>query len=95
MCEHLQALDNAIKARGITETFRGKAWSNNCREWVYYDCVLNMQEVRARYELPGFIKAHVNDDFKSGPERGFVCTLCQDAVMGVHPRLSEGKIVFE
>jgi hypothetical protein len=35
-CEHLQSLKQAILAAGIREDFRGKTWSDHCREWVYH-----------------------------------------------------------
>ena len=45
MCEHLQALENYLKAEKIPEIFRGQAWSDNCREWVYFDCILDSARV--------------------------------------------------
>ena len=62
MCEHLAALDNELKGKGIKETFRGQPWSDNTREWVYYDCVLAVDEIRQRYSFPDFIETHINDD---------------------------------
>lgn len=82
MCEHLQPLDNTLKQSGVKETFRGQAWSDNCREWVYYDCVLDLSSLRKEYNFPEFIVDHVNSDPRSGQEKGFVCTQCNDAVMG-------------
>jgi hypothetical protein len=94
VCEHLRSLENDLDKSGIKETFRGKAWSNNCREWVYYDCILNLSQIRFYYRLPDCVKAHANDDPKSGAERGFVCELCQDAIMGLHPDFSKSDITF-
>jgi hypothetical protein len=95
MCEHLIELDNELKARGIKETFRGQPWSDNCREWVYYDCVLDLQKIRDRHRFPFCIEAHVNDDMRSGMEAGFVCDACKDAVIGVHPHFSQGRKIVE
>lgn len=92
MCEHLLPLDNELKERRIKETFRGQPWSNNTREWVYFDCVLMVDEIKKRYNFPDFVSVHVNDDNKSGMEKGFYCELCMDGVMGHHPLLSQGKI---
>ena len=86
MCDHLSPLDNELKAKGFTETFRGQAWSDNCREWVYYDTILDLAEIRNRYQFPDFIITHVNEDPKSGLEAGFVCTFCHDGVMGKYER---------
>lgn len=91
MCEHLIQLDRELKSRGIKETFRGQAWSDNTREWVYYDCVFDLAKVRARYNFPDFISTHINDDNKSGMEAGFYCEKCKDGVMGLHPSSAPGK----
>lgn len=95
MCEHLIGLDNELKARGIKETFRGQAWTENVREWVYYDCVLRVEQIKERYGFPDFVRSHVNDDSKSGKESGFYCVLCKDGVMGLHPDFGEGKIYVD
>ena len=92
MCEHLKSLETELKEKGIKETYRGKPWSVNCREWVYFDCVLNLDKIRQRYNFPDFIKNHINNDSRSGMEAGFYCGLCQDAIIGIHPDLGEGKI---
>jgi hypothetical protein len=95
MCEHLISLDTELKAKGIKEKFRGKAWGDNCREWVYYDCVLSLEKIKARYDFPDFVKIHVNDDNKSGMEAGFYCDVCKDGVMGLHSHFGQGKIHFD
>ena len=95
MCEHLAALDRELQQRGIKETFRGQAWSDNAREWVYYDCVLVTEKLALRYNFPKFVEIHVNNDSKSGLEAGFYCTRCKDAVMGLHPRDGQGKTSIE
>ena len=94
MCEHLINLDNELKAKRIKETFRGQPWSDNTREWVYYDCILNLEEIRKRYNFPSFVTIHTNDDNKSGLEAGFYCEICKDGVMGHHPSMGSGKFVF-
>lgn len=93
MCEHLIELDNEIKAKGISETFRGKAWKNNCREWVYYNCQLDLGSLRNKYAFQDFIINHRNDDNKSGMEVGFICDICHDAIIGLHPHFGRGEIV--
>ncbi len=82
VCEHLRSLENALIERGYTVTSRGQAWSDNCREWVYFDCVLDIEAVRKRFSLPYCVRMHENLDCKSGTERGFECIKCRDAVMG-------------
>ncbi len=94
MCEHLAALDAELKERRIRETFRGEAWSDNCREWVYYDCFLDTGAIRVRLNLPECVAVHRNDDMRSGLEAGFVCNQCNDAIMGAHPDVAAGKPVI-
>lgn len=94
VCEHLRELELAIQEAGITETWRGKAWSKNCREWVYFDCVLKISAIRESYNLGRNVRHHSNDDPKSGRESGFVCNICHDAVMGLYYKDADGKTWF-
>src|SRR5690606_8370750 len=81
-CFHLRALEAELSAAGVAETYRGTPWSMNCREWVYFDTVLDLASIAARMSFPPCVETHENLDPKSGTERGFVCTECHDAVMG-------------
>jgi hypothetical protein len=90
LCEHLRALELALLDSGARESFRGQAWSENCREWVYFDVRLDLPALRRRFALPACVQAHENDDPRSGLERGFVCQQCHDGVMG----LAQGGRLF-
>jgi len=94
MCIHLFPLEQEIKSKGIRETFRGQAWTDNCREWIYFDCYLDVEQIKQRLALPDFIEHHVNEDPKSGYEEGLVCTLCHDAIIGYHRVYTAGKDVI-
>jgi len=83
LCHHLQALEKELKEAGFVETYRGSPWTENCREWVFFDVVLDTAALAVRFSLPTCVKVHENLDARSGTERGFVCTECHDAVMGV------------
>ena len=91
MCEHLQPLEDYLKGKKIPQTFRGQAWSDNCREWVYFDCVLETESLQSRFHLPSFVVRHENTDERSGTELGLVCTKCKDAIMGLHPNHSSSS----
>src|SRR5262249_35811340 len=69
-------------AAGIRETFRGGAWSNDCREWVSFDCVIDA--VRRRFALAACVSEHSHRGTHDGEERGLVCKECHDGVMGHH-----------
>jgi hypothetical protein len=94
LCEHLLNLEAAISASGAKETYRGQAWSDNCRLWVYFDCYLDNSAIRRQFELPAFVVDHINDDSHSGRESGLVCSVCHDAIVGVHPEDAAGRRVF-
>ena len=93
ICEHLQALEDEIKRLGVKETYRGQAWSSNCREWVYFDCYLDTASLHKRFEMPAFVEQHVNDDPKSGQERGLVCSVHKDGVIGLYEPRPDRPVV--
>ncbi len=82
MCEHLQQLESELLARGTPLTFRGQAWSSNCREWAYFTCYLDLDSIRKRLNLAACVVDHENTDSHSGTERGFVCEEHHDGIMG-------------
>jgi len=95
MCEHLSPLEHELKIKGIKETYRGQPWSENCREWVYFDCFFVRDKLESRFNFPPFVIWHSNDDERSGLEAGFFCDECRDAIIGAHPNVSDGKIRVE
>ena len=84
-CEHLNRLEQAIAAAGFEETFRGAAWSKNCREWVYFDCVLPSDAVRIAFGRAECVRDHAHRGTHDGQESGFVCEVHKDGIMGHHP----------
>jgi hypothetical protein len=85
VCEHLIAVEQALAAAGYAETFRGQPWSDNCREWVYFDTVLDLDALRRDHDLAAVVEDHRNRDPKSGTEQGLVCTVHHDGVIGRLP----------
>ena len=94
LCEHLCEIEKAITLAGIAETYRGQPWSKNCRQWVYFDCVLDMDAIKRKFDLAECVGEHLNHDPKSGREAGLVCNLCHDAVVGLHAKDGNGKNRF-
>ena len=84
VCEHLRELEERMLAAGLRVTFRGQAWSRNCREWVYFDCLLDRAAIRETIEFAPCVKDHEHLGTHDGAEAGFVCQECHDAIMGVH-----------
>lgn len=93
-CHHLAPLEAALQHEKIKETFRGQAWSQNCREWVYFDVVLDLLSLRERFSLDECIAEHSHAGTHDGQESGFVCKECKDAIMGVHPKARKGQPIF-
>lgn len=85
VCEHLAPVEAELRARGVRGTFRGQAWSENCREWVYFDCVLDRAGLRRRFALAPCVVDHEHRGTHDGQEAGFVCTQHHDGIMGRLP----------
>lgn len=85
VCEHVAPVEEALRAAGAAETYRGTPWSRHCREWVYYDCVLDRVSLRARLALAPCVVDHEHRGTHDGSEAGFVCDACHDGVLGRHP----------
>lgn len=83
VCPHLRSLEQALHAAQIRETSRGTPWSQNCREWVYFDVRLDVEALQRRFAFPPCVVVHENTDPRSGLEKGFVCEECHDAVIGL------------
>jgi hypothetical protein len=94
VCEHLRALEQELLDRGIKETYRGQTWSKNCREWAYFDCLLDLARLRARFAFAPSVIDHVHRGTHDGAEQGFVCNACWDAVVGLHPEHAKGRKPF-
>jgi hypothetical protein len=89
-CEHLRDLEQAMLAAGIRETFRGQAWSEHCREWVYFDCWMDLDLIRQCHSLSACVVDHAHRGTHDGAERGLVCRACEDALMGSYePRAGQ------
>lgn len=83
VCHHLAKLEEELIKANVKETYRGQVWTKNCREWIYFDVVLNTESLSARLHLPSCVRVHENLDAKSGTERGFYCEICKDGIMGL------------
>ncbi|MCB9032844.1 MAG: hypothetical protein H6553_03320 [Chitinophagales bacterium] len=91
MCIHLKPIEDYLKSIGYLEVYRGQVWSENCREWIYFDAVLNIAELQEKFKLNKTIVVHDYQDVKVGSELGILCTKCFDGIMGVHPNASYAK----
>jgi hypothetical protein len=90
VCEHLSSLEKELIHKGVEETFRGKAWSHGTREWGYFNCTfVDLNKTIKRLKLNNdVVKIHSHLGTHSGQEHGLKCILCQDAIMGIHPKMN-------
>jgi hypothetical protein len=91
VCKHLAALEKELMENQIKVTYRGQAWSDHCREWVYFDCVFaDLEQTIDRLQLDRQrVKIHSHLGTHDGQEHGLICTVCDDGIMGLHPKTSQ------
>lgn len=93
---HLDKLYKELRIKDIEITYRGQPWTDNCREWVYFDCYFDYEKLHARLEMSDCVIHHINDDPHSGLEEGFYCETCKDAIIGIHRNnIVQGKPTIE
>lgn len=92
ICEHLQQLEQEIIQAGFEETCRGQVWSDDCREWVYFDCYLDRESIKKRFNFQSHVVEHQHRGTHDGEESGFICKNCQNAIMGHYSAKSPSKI---
>ncbi len=94
-CEHLNPLEKELASICVKEVYRGKPWSDNCREWVYYDCVFtDLEKTISRFQLnKEIVQIHSHLGTHDGREHGLFCTQCKDGIMGKHPEMVKQSFV--
>ena len=92
VCEHLSTLEQALVAARVAVTFRGQAWSRNCREWVYVDCFLDLPAIRRDLALAACVQDHAHRGTHDGEERGLVGAQCHDAIVGRYERTAGARV---
>jgi hypothetical protein len=85
LCEHLQTAEEYVRAHGGHVVFRGQPWSANCRVWIYFDVTLDCERLIESLGLDPCVRIHDHRGTHDGSERGIVCTIHNDAIMGRHP----------
>lgn len=85
LCEHLLEAEAHLRGLGAVETYRGQPWTDNCREWVYVDRVVDLAALRDAVGLADCVELHQNLDPRSGTEQGLFCTIHLDGLMGPLP----------
>ena len=63
-------------------TYFGQAWTNASADWIYFDTVLDFNNLKEKFKLKDHIIVHENLDPKSGTERGFIDEKTGEGLMG-------------
>ena len=85
VCEHLRLADQHIRGHGARVVSSGQPWSTNCHIWVYFDALLDCDRLIQGLGLDKCVQVHDHRGTHDGSERGIVCTIHNDALMGPHP----------
>jgi len=85
LCEHLQPAEKYLRDHGARVISAGRPWSANCHIWAYFDAVLDCERLIKDLSLAACVQVHDHRGTHDGSERGLVCTVHQDGVMGPHP----------
>jgi hypothetical protein len=85
VCEHLQAADRFIREHGAHVISAGQPWSANCHVWIYFDALLDCDRLIKGLGLASCVQIHDHRGTHDGSERGIVCTIHNDGLMGPHP----------
>jgi hypothetical protein len=85
LCEHLGAAEKYVRDQGGRMVSAGRPWSANCRVWVYFDTILDSDRLIKGLGLDPCVQVHDHRGTHDGAERGIVCTVHHDGIMGPHP----------
>ena len=85
ICEHLRPVEQHLRQAGALPYSCGRPWSSHCHLWVWFELVLDCEGLMAELALDACVRIHDHRGTHSGSERGLVCTVHDDAVMGPHP----------
>ena len=85
LCEHLQGFERYLRDQGAHVVSRSRPWSANCHVWVYVDALLDCERLITGLGLPSCIQIHDHRGTHDGSERGVVCKIHNDGIMGPHP----------
>jgi hypothetical protein len=85
LCEHLQAAEKYVRDQGARVVSAGRPWSANCHIWVYFDRILDSDRLIKGLGLDPCVEVHDHRGTHDGSERGIVCTVHHDGIMGPHP----------
>jgi hypothetical protein len=85
ICEHLTPVLHHLIAEGRKIVSCGRPWSDNCHVWIYFESVLECEGLVAKFGATDAVQIHDHRGTHDGAERGLVCRVHHDGLMGMHP----------
>ena len=85
VCDHLRPAEKYVRDKGGRVVSLGRPWSANCHIWVYFDTILDAPALIKGLGLDVCVEVHDHRGTHDGSERGIVCTIHHDGIMGPHP----------
>jgi hypothetical protein len=85
LCEHLTPVAQHMLGQGANLVSCGQPWSTNCHIWAYFDALLDCERLIKGLSLDPCVIIHDHRGTHDGSERGLVCNIHKDGVMGLHP----------
>jgi hypothetical protein len=86
LCEHLKPVERYVRAKGAKMVFCGQPWSDKCHLWAAFDSILDCEGLMRVLKLDSCVQIHDHRGTHDGSERGLVCKVHNDGVMGPHPQ---------
>ena len=80
--EKIREMAMHLYMQRIPITIFGKTWSGASNNWIYFDTVLDLEQLRKEFDLGDEFIVHENLDPKSGRERGFIDCKTGEGIMG-------------
>jgi hypothetical protein len=85
VCAHLHPAEQYLRAQGAKIASCCQPWTANCHIWVYFDAVLDCERLIQTLQLDACVQVHDHRGTHDGSERGIVCTVHHDGILGTHP----------
>ena len=80
--DSLRNIAKNLKNKEIDITYFGRAWTKQLADWIYFNTVLDVENLWKKYQPGAHIVIHENLDPKSGTEKGFIDEQTGEGLMG-------------
>jgi hypothetical protein len=85
LCRHLAGAEQYIRGAGGKLVACCRPWSAHCHLWAYFDAQLDCESLIEGLGLDPCVRIHDHRGTHDGSERGLICTVHHDGLLGPHP----------